>query len=74
MERLVFATSNGCYTAMLAQDGTLEYEGVFFENSNVTNCEKVKDDEIIITLNDEEGLSRIETIDTATNATGLVID
>ena len=74
MERLVFATSNGLYTAMLAQDGTLEYEGVFLESNDVTNVERIKDDSVIVTLNDEEGLSRIETVDTGTNATELIID
>ena len=69
IERLVFATSNGCYTATFSQDGVLEYECVFFEKSSVSNCDKVKDDLIIVTLNDEEGLSRIETIDTGSNET-----
>ena len=74
MERIVFATSSGLHTGMLSQDGTLQSESKYFENCNVTNIELIKDDHVFVTLNDEEGLSSLYTIDTATEQKELVID
>ena len=40
----------------------------------MTNAEVVKDDLVLVTLNDEEGLAKLMTIDTASEAVELILD
>ena len=66
-ERVVCATSDGCKTAMLSKDGVLQASEQYFPGCNVSNVEKVQDEKVIVILNDEEGISKIYTVDTGTD-------
>ena len=73
-QRVVFASSNGCLKGSLSKDGSFQAEKTYFEGCNVSNVEKVKGEEVIVTFNTEEGISKLYTINTGTDETELVID
>ena len=71
---MVFATSDGCKTAMLSKEGVLQSSEHYLPGCNVSNIEKIQGEKVIVTYNDEEGLSKIQTVDTGTDQVDLVID
>ena len=73
-ERLVFATSNGCYTATLSKDGLLQVGKAYLEGNNVTNISLLKDNTVFLSVNDAEGISKFYTIDTNSETTECVIN
>ena len=74
-EKLVFHTSNGLYIAMLTNEGEMQAtDDVFFKDNNVTNTAIIKDDLILCTVNDAEGISKLMTVDVDEETTELIID
>ena len=74
-EKLVFYTSNGLYTGMLTSEGEFQSsENVYFKDCNVTNAAIIKDNLLLCTMNDQEGISKLMTVDVDEEVTELIID
>lgn len=74
-EKLVIYTTSGIYTVTITAAGEFQSsDDVFFKDCNVTNAEIIKEDLLLCTLNDQEEISKLMTVDVDKEATELIID
>ena len=74
-EKLIFASNQGLFVAMITTEGDLQTaDEVYFKGCNVTNAEVIQGDILLCTLNDEEGVSKIMTVDIENEEVDLVIE
>ena len=60
---------------MLTEEGELQKStDVFFKDNDVTNAEIIKDDLLICTINDQDGISQLMTVNVDEDKTELIID
>ena len=72
-EKLIFASTQGLFVAMITAEGEIQTaDEAYFKGCNVTNCEIIQGDLVICTLNDEEGTSKIMTVNVETEEVDLV--
>ena len=74
-EKLIFNTTNGLFSGMITADGEIQVtDDAFFKDCNVTNACIIKEDLLLCTLNDPEGISKIMTVDVDEETTELIIE
>ena len=60
---------------MITQEGEIQIaDEVYFQGCNITNAEVIQGDLVLCTLNDEEGISKIMTVDLENEMSELVLD
>ena len=60
---------------MITTEGDIQIaDEVFFKGCNVTNCEVIEGDLMLCTLNDEDGISKLMTVNVETEEVDLVLE
>ena len=74
-DKIAFYTSNGLYIGMITAEGEFQTcEDVFFQGCDVTNAQIIKDDLLLCTLIDQDGISKLMAVDVDEEKVELILD
>ena len=75
IEKVAFYTSNGLYIGMVMAEGEIQRSpDVFFKDLDVTNAEIIKNDLLLCTINDQDGCSKLMTVEIEEEKTEVIIE